>query len=202
MLGGWCSTSWPSRTGGASWTSCARASVPSVSSSPSCAVSQPAVSKHLRVLREAGLVEVRGDAQRRLYSAAGGAAARARRLAGALSRAVGRTRSTPSRRTWTENPVNEGRRRLEQIGDRWRLRVSPPSWRTTPERVWRALTAPEDLAAVVPGRRRAVRGRSGARADVRQFVRRDVHRRGAALRAAAAARVHLGPGRAALRDRA
>jgi DNA-binding transcriptional ArsR family regulator len=31
------------------------------------ALSQPAVSKHLRVLREAGLVEVRGDAQRRLY---------------------------------------------------------------------------------------------------------------------------------------
>ncbi|MET0628272.1 MAG: metalloregulator ArsR/SmtB family transcription factor [Acidimicrobiia bacterium] len=30
-------------------------------------VSQPAVSKHLRVLREAGLVEVRADAQRRLY---------------------------------------------------------------------------------------------------------------------------------------
>jgi len=31
------------------------------------AVSQPAVSKHLRVLREAGFVEVRADAQRRLY---------------------------------------------------------------------------------------------------------------------------------------
>jgi DNA-binding transcriptional ArsR family regulator len=31
------------------------------------AISQPAVSKHLRVLREAGLVEVRIDAQRRLY---------------------------------------------------------------------------------------------------------------------------------------
>ena len=30
-------------------------------------VSQPAVSKHLRVLREAGLVAVRPDAQRRLY---------------------------------------------------------------------------------------------------------------------------------------
>ena len=30
-------------------------------------LSQPAVSKHLRVLREAGLVDVRGDAQRRLY---------------------------------------------------------------------------------------------------------------------------------------
>jgi DNA-binding transcriptional ArsR family regulator len=31
------------------------------------AVSQPAVSKHLRILREAGLVEVRTDAQRRIY---------------------------------------------------------------------------------------------------------------------------------------
>jgi DNA-binding transcriptional ArsR family regulator len=30
-------------------------------------LSQPGVSKHLRVLREAGLVTVRGDAQRRLY---------------------------------------------------------------------------------------------------------------------------------------
>lgn len=30
-------------------------------------LSQPAVSKHLKVLREAGMVEVRADAQRRLY---------------------------------------------------------------------------------------------------------------------------------------
>jgi DNA-binding transcriptional ArsR family regulator len=30
-------------------------------------ISQPGASKHLRVLREAGLVEVRADAQRRLY---------------------------------------------------------------------------------------------------------------------------------------
>jgi DNA-binding transcriptional ArsR family regulator len=30
-------------------------------------LSQPAVSKHLRVLREAGFVDVRADAQRRLY---------------------------------------------------------------------------------------------------------------------------------------
>ena len=30
-------------------------------------ISQPGVSKHLRVLREAGLVEVRRDAQRRVY---------------------------------------------------------------------------------------------------------------------------------------
>ena len=31
------------------------------------ALTQPAVSKHLRVLREAGLVDVRVDAQRRFY---------------------------------------------------------------------------------------------------------------------------------------
>jgi DNA-binding transcriptional ArsR family regulator len=31
-------------------------------------LSQPAVSKHLRILREAGLVDFRVDAQRRLYS--------------------------------------------------------------------------------------------------------------------------------------
>jgi DNA-binding transcriptional ArsR family regulator len=30
-------------------------------------LSQPAVSKHLRILRQAGLVEVRPDAQRRIY---------------------------------------------------------------------------------------------------------------------------------------
>jgi DNA-binding transcriptional ArsR family regulator len=30
-------------------------------------LTQPAVSRHLRVLREAGLVSVRGDGQRRLY---------------------------------------------------------------------------------------------------------------------------------------
>jgi DNA-binding transcriptional ArsR family regulator len=30
-------------------------------------VSQPAVSKHLKILKEAGLVDVRADAQRRLY---------------------------------------------------------------------------------------------------------------------------------------
>lgn len=31
-------------------------------------ISQPGVSKHLRVLREAGLVDVRADGRRRLYS--------------------------------------------------------------------------------------------------------------------------------------
>ena len=33
-----------------------------------CELSQPAVSQHLRVLRDAGLVHVRRDAQRRFYS--------------------------------------------------------------------------------------------------------------------------------------
>lgn len=37
-----------------------------VASFPS--LTQPAVSRHLRVLREAGLVEVRADAQRRIYA--------------------------------------------------------------------------------------------------------------------------------------
>src|SRR5262245_54218357 len=37
-----------------------------VSALPS--LTQPAVSRHLRALREAGLVEVRSDAQRRLYT--------------------------------------------------------------------------------------------------------------------------------------
>jgi DNA-binding transcriptional ArsR family regulator len=35
------------------------------------ALSQPSVSKHLRVLREAGLVEVRREAQRRIYHVCG-----------------------------------------------------------------------------------------------------------------------------------
>ena len=36
------------------------------------AISRPAVSRHLRVLRESGVVEVRPDAQRRVYSLAPG----------------------------------------------------------------------------------------------------------------------------------
>ena len=35
-------------------------------------ISQPGVSKHLKLLREAGLVRVRADGQRRLYSVAPG----------------------------------------------------------------------------------------------------------------------------------
>jgi DNA-binding transcriptional ArsR family regulator len=34
-------------------------------------ISQPAVSRHLRVLREAGFVQAQADAQRRIYSVRG-----------------------------------------------------------------------------------------------------------------------------------
>ena len=44
--------------------------------------SQPAVSQHLAVLREAGLVEVRKEGVKRLYSAS----ARGRRILGQISR--------------------------------------------------------------------------------------------------------------------
>src|SRR2546423_15257330 len=60
-------------------------------------LSQPGVSKHLRVLREAGLVEVRVDAQRRWYRV------RAEPLAeidGWLA---------PYRRVWGERPPAPGR---------------------------------------------------------------------------------------------
>ena len=65
-------------------------------------VSQPAVSKHLRVLRQAGLVEFRTDAQRRTTGPQRRAAARHGRVAGALSSVVdvapGRARTSPADR--------------------------------------------------------------------------------------------------------
>ena len=42
--------------------------VPADSGTGAFDVTRPAVSRHLRVLREAGLVEVRQEAQRRVYS--------------------------------------------------------------------------------------------------------------------------------------
>src|SRR6478672_11728850 len=80
-------------------------------------VSQPAVSKHLRVLRAAGLVQVRGDAQRRLY-----------RLHTAPLREVDDWLA-PYRGEWAERledlaahldkeqPMADGT--LEQVGARW-----------------------------------------------------------------------------------
>jgi DNA-binding transcriptional ArsR family regulator len=67
-------------------------------------MSQPAVSKHLRILREAGLVEVRGDAQRRLYSV------RPEPL-----RAIDEW-LTPYRRMWAAS-LDDLARHLDRIGD-------------------------------------------------------------------------------------
>ena len=47
-------------------------------------ISQPAVSQHLKVLREAGFATVRVQGARRLYAVNAGPAARGRRLAGTV----------------------------------------------------------------------------------------------------------------------
>ena len=52
---------------GASSTPCATGELPVGGLVDRLGISQPLVSKHLRVLREAGLVEARVDGQRRLY---------------------------------------------------------------------------------------------------------------------------------------
>ena len=62
------STPSPSRGGARSSTSSRAASAPSTTSCEELGVTQPQVSKHLRVLREVGAVEVREEGRRRLYS--------------------------------------------------------------------------------------------------------------------------------------
>ena len=52
-------------------------------------LTQPGTSKHLRVLREAGLVNVRRQAQRRMFEVAARAPGRGGRLVGALPKALG-----------------------------------------------------------------------------------------------------------------
>jgi DNA-binding transcriptional ArsR family regulator len=66
-------------------------------------VSQPAVSKHLRVLREAGLVRVRVDEQRRLY-----------RLSPGPLRELDRWLA-PYRAAW-ESSLDKLERHLDQMG--------------------------------------------------------------------------------------
>ena len=58
----------PTRTVARCSGSCSSARAPSGSWSSASALSQPGTSKHLRVLREAGLVQVRREAQRRVYA--------------------------------------------------------------------------------------------------------------------------------------
>jgi DNA-binding transcriptional ArsR family regulator len=67
-------------------------------------VSQPAVSKHLRVLREAGLVDVRPEAQQRLY-----------RVRPEPLRAVDDWLE-PYRRLWSER-LDDLERRLNEMPD-------------------------------------------------------------------------------------
>jgi DNA-binding transcriptional ArsR family regulator/uncharacterized protein YndB with AHSA1/START domain len=113
------------------------------------AVSQPAVSKHLRVLREAGLVEARVDGQRRLYRVR---TEPLRELDDWLA---------PYRELWApsldalerhlETMETDMHGDLEPAGDGWRLRftrrLSHPA-----EQVWRAITEAEHLQAWFPQR--------------------------------------------------
>jgi len=57
----------PSRSGGRSWSCCRAAKRPVTELARDLAMSQPQASKHLRVLREVGLVRVRGAGKQRLY---------------------------------------------------------------------------------------------------------------------------------------
>jgi DNA-binding transcriptional ArsR family regulator len=68
-------------------------------------ISQPGVSKHLRVLRDAGLVEVMPEAQRRVY----------RLLPGPL-REIDEWLA-PYRRAW-ETRLDDLERHLDEMGDR------------------------------------------------------------------------------------
>ena len=58
----------PTPTGGPVRTCSGSGRGPSASSVGELRLTQPATSKHLRVLRDAGLVRVRTDAQRRIYA--------------------------------------------------------------------------------------------------------------------------------------
>src|SRR4026209_309427 len=67
-------------------------------------LSQPSVSKHLRVLRDAGFVEARGEAQQRVY-----------RLRQEPLRELGEWRE-PSRRFWSKR-VDALERHLDRMND-------------------------------------------------------------------------------------
>ena len=71
-------------------------------------LTQPLTSKHLRVLRDAGLVTVRVDGPRRWYGLRVEPLDRARRLAGAVPLDVGSTASTDWAPTSTRCPIDEG----------------------------------------------------------------------------------------------
>ncbi len=114
-------------------------------------LSQPGVSKHLRVLRDAGLVEARIDAQRRLY-----------RLRTEPLREIDDWLA-PYRAAWAdrldvleahlddmEEHMDDGDLgTLERQGDRWTLTFTRRLGHSR-EKVWRAVTEPEHLAVWYP----------------------------------------------------
>ena len=103
------SRSSPSPRAGASWTSCwsARARW---RPRRALGVSQPGVSKHLRILREAGFVESRQDAQRRFYECAPRRSRRSTRGSPPTG-GCGPSRSTPSSATSMRPPTTTTRSR-------------------------------------------------------------------------------------------
>jgi DNA-binding transcriptional ArsR family regulator len=64
----------------------------------------PGTSKHLRILRGAGLVRVRPEAQRRVYELETGAAGRPRRMAGSLPQLLRATANArlPGEERWQD----------------------------------------------------------------------------------------------------
>ncbi len=131
-------------------------------------MSQPGVSKHLRVLRDASLVGVRRDAQRRWYELRPEPLseieawlepyrelwARPSRRARAAPRREGRAMNANSIERLADGVLetrDDGRQVI-----RFERRIGHPI-----ERVWDALTRPEEMIALVgAGRGRAGRGRA------------------------------------------
>ena len=140
---------------------------------------QPTVSKHLRVLREAGFVESRTEAQRRLYRLRPGAAQGTGRLARSVPALLVKARRCPGETPGSNGPNGEsavGERKEKEMssreqyepgaasgaevqkdGDKWTL-VLVRDLRHPPAKVWQALTDPSICAN---GRRLILTGTSG-----------------------------------------
>ena len=127
--------------------------------------SQPAVSKHLRILREAGLVEARVEGQRRVYRVRPEPLveldqwlASYRRLWEDVARSLGATARPNEGATVTDGTLQTGGGRPAVRLER--VLADPPAV------VWRALTEPAESAGWFPmrgdGGRRHVVGRGAA----------------------------------------
>ncbi len=144
-------------------------------------LSQPGVSKHLKVLRQAGLVDVRAGGQGALVRAPRRAARGTRRVARALPRVLVRAARCARSNTWRRThdrrlplplSLNDHDSAVTLHLER---RYEHPR-----ERVWRAITDPAGAGALVPGERAA----ADHRERPTEPALRNVVRRRAALRAA------------------